>query len=189
MKIPIEVSNRHVHLSKEDLEKLFGLGYELKKLRELSQPGQFAAEERVKLISNKEINNVRILGPVREKTQVEISKSDARFLGLDVPVRDSGDLGNSAGIKLAGPNGEVDLKEGAIISRRHLHISEEESKELGVSNGDVVSVEIENDRGIRFNNVLVRAGKGHKLALHLDSDEGNAAGIDGFGEGKLRLCP
>lgn len=186
MGIPIEISNRHVHLSKKDLEKLFGKGYELKKIRELSQPGQFAAEEKIKLVfNNKEIDNVRVLGPVRDKTQVEILKTDADFLGLNVPVRDSGDLEKSGSITIVGSDGSVNLEEGVIIAKRHLHISEEEAKILNVKDKDIVSVEIENKRGIKFNNVLVRCGKEHKLALHLDTDEGNAAGIDKFAEGRL----
>ena len=184
MEVPIEVSNRHVHLSKEDLEKLFGKGYELKRLRELSQPRQFAAEEKIKLVSNEKEIDARVLGPLRKKTQVEISKTDARFFGLNPPVKYSGDLENSSGITLIGPKGRVELKEGLIIARRHLHISDEEAKIFNIKDKDIVSVEAGN---IIFNNVLVRAGKEHKIALHLDCDEGNAAGIDKTGIGYIRF--
>src|SRR3989344_8290742 len=115
MEVPIEVSNRHVHLSKEDLEKLFGEGYELNRLRELSQPWQFAAEEKIKLVSNGKEMDARVLGPLRKKTQVEISRTDAKFFGLNVPARDSGDLDDSAGIILLGPKGKIELNNGVII--------------------------------------------------------------------------
>ncbi len=184
MEIPTEVSNRHVHLSNEDLEKLFGKNYELRRLRELSQPGQFAAEEKIKLINNGKELDARVLGPARKKTQVEISRTDARFFGLNPPVKDSGDLENSEKIILAGPKGKIELKKGLIIARRHLHISDKEAKKFNIKDQDIVSIEAGN---IIFNNVLVRAGKEHKLALHLDCDEGNAARIDKTGIGYIRF--
>lgn len=184
MEVPIEVSNRHVHLSKEDLEKLFGKNYELNKLRELSQPWQFAAEEKIKLVNNGKELDARIIGPLREKTQVEISRTDARFFGLNVPARDSGDLDDSAGITIIGPKGKIELNNGVIIARRHLHISDDEAGMLNLKDSDIISVE---SGDVVFNNILVRAGKEHKLALHLDCDEGNAAGIDKKGIGFIRF--
>ena len=184
MEVPIEVSNRHVHLSKEDLEKLFGKGYELKRLRELSQPRQFAAEEKIKLVSNEKEIDARVLGPVRKKTQVEISRTDARFFGLNAPIRDSGDLDDSAGVTLVGPKGKIELNSGVIIAKRHLHISDDEASMFNLKDKDIISIE---SGDIIFNNILVRAGKEHKLALHIDCDEGNAAGIDKTGIGYIRF--
>lgn|SRR5699024_77153 len=175
--LPIGMSNRHIHLSQGDLEKLFGEGYELTRRKDLSQPGQFAAEEKVDLIGPKRaIKGVRVLGPVRSATQVEVSISDAFTLGVEPVIRNSGDIKDTPGIKVIGPKGEIDLKEGVIVAARHIHMHTDEAKEFGVKDGDVVSVKVGGVRGITFDNVLIRSGEGHKLEMHVDIEEGNAAG-------------
>ncbi len=176
--VPVAISNRHVHLSQEDLEKLFGKGYKLNPDRVLSQPGQYACRERISLIGPKgRIENVRVLGPTRRETQVEISVTDSYKLGIKPVVRMSGDIKGTPGIRLAGPKGEIDIPNGLIISARHLHMSEDEAKLFGLKNGDLVSIRKEGPRSTVFNNVVVRVGEGHSLEVHLDTDEGNAAGI------------
>ncbi len=184
IKIPVEVSARHCHLSKQDLEKLFGLGHELKKIKQLSQPSDFAAEESAAIKSYSNVlENIRIVGPVRESTQVEISKTDALKLGVDVPIRLSGDISGTPGITLIGPEGKIELKEGLIIAQRHLHCATDEAKKLKLKNGQTVSVRINSERPVIFENVIVRVKDDYKLCLHLDTDEGNAAGINKTGEG------
>lgn len=183
MKIKIEVSNRHMHLCKEDINKLFKEGYELTKLKELSQPGEFACNETVDVTNaGNVIENVRILGPSREKSQLEISLTDARKLKLDVPVRASGDTDNVPSVEVVGPGGKTQVP--VIIAKRHLHLSEEEAKEFAVKDKDIVKVKVDGEREIIFGNILVRINKNFKSALHLDTDEANAAGIKGecFGE-------
>jgi len=186
IEIPVEVSARHCHLSKEDSEKLFGKDYELKKLKQLYQPGDFAAEETVDLkFDDKKIERLRVVGPFREKTQVEVSKTDAISLGANPPVRLSGNLGGSERLTLVSPKGEVELKEGLIIAKRHLHCATEEIKDLGLKNGDIISVKIESERSVTFYDVEVRVGDNYKLCLHLDTDEGNASGINKKGVGTI----
>lgn len=176
--VPVGISNRHLHLSQADLETLFGKGYELTKTKALSQPGQFATEETVDLIGPKRtIAKVRILGPVRPQTQVEVSRSDSFILGLTPPVRDSGSLKDSPGIILEGPKGRLELKEGVIIAQRHLHLHTDEAKEFNLKDKDLISVKFEGIRSVVFNNVLVRVGPKYALDLHLDTDEANAAGL------------
>jgi len=188
VKIPIEVSARHCHLSKEDLVKLFGTGYELKVLKQLTQPSDFACQETINIkMGDNEIKNVRVVGPTRKQTQVEISKTDAISLGVDAPLRLSGNLEKSAGIFLQGPAGTVELKEGLIIARRHIHCSLKEAKEIGLRAGQLVSVEVKGERAVTFHCVEVRAGENYKLCLHLDADEGNAAGINKVDQGVLSL--
>jgi len=185
-KIPIEVSARHVHLSRKDLEVLFGKAYKLNILKKLSQPGQFAAKEIVTLINkNKKIEDIRILGPVRKETQVELAKTDAVYLKINPPLRESGDLKETPGIKIKGPIGEIKLKKGVIIAQRHLHASKEEAKELGITDGQLVSIKILGKKGVIFDNVLVRVSPNYRLAVHLDTDEGNAACINQEDYGKL----
>jgi len=180
MKVPIEISARHIHLSKPDLEILFGVGFELEKYKDLSQPGQYASKQTVKLIGPKgELAGVRILGPVRKETQVEVSETEARALGLNPPVRDSGNLSATPGIKIIGPNGEVMLKQGVILALRHIHIDPETAAEIGVKNYDRVKVDTSGARDLLFENVLVRVDPAFSLAMHIDTDEANAAGIDG----------
>lgn len=186
IKIPVEVSARHCHLSQQDLEKLFGKGYELKTIKELSQPSDFACQETVSVKSRSQIlKNVRIVGPIRENSQVEVSKTDAMFFGLDVPVRLSGDIEGTPGIKLIGPEGEVSLENGLIIAQRHIHCGTDKAEKAGLINGDVVSVKIGGERALIFNNVKVRIKDNYKLCLHIDTDEGNAAGINKIGEGVI----
>ncbi|MCD6471321.1 phosphate propanoyltransferase [bacterium] len=187
IKIPIEVSARHVHLSRKDLDKLFGKGYQLTKIKNLSQPEQFAAKETITIKGKRgEIKNVRILGPVRQKTQVEISKTDAINLKIEAPVRLSGNLKNSGGCILIGPKGKIKLKEGVIIAWRHLHIEPKLAKKYNLKNGQFVSIKVKNTkRSLTFHNVIVRVSPKFRLAFQIDTDEANAAGIDKFGEGEL----
>jgi putative phosphotransacetylase len=176
--IPVAASQRHIHISAGDLETLFGAGYKLNKMRNLSQPDQFACEERITIVGPKgRIDNVRVLGPKRPDTQVEISITDSFKLGIKPVVRMSGELENTPGCKLIGPAGELTLKNGVIVAARHLHISDEESVIYGLKNGDVISVKKSGVREMTFSNVLVRAGKAHSLEMHIDIDEANAACI------------
>lgn len=179
MKVPIEISARHIHLSKPDLEVLFGKDFELSKYKDLSQTGQFAAEETVDLSGPRGlIESVRILGPRRPKTQVEISETDARHLGLNPPVKNSGDLEGTPGIKIIGRSGNVVLDKGVILASRHIHIDPENARVLGIKNGDRIKVDVSGVRDLLFENVLVRVDPDFKLAMHIDTDEANAAGID-----------
>lgn len=177
-KVPVGISNRHLHVTQEDLEILFGKGYELTQKKPLSQPGQFASEETVTLIGPKSIiKNVRILGPVRPQTQVEISRTDSFTLGITPPVRDSGSISATPGIIIEGPKGRVELKEGVIIAQRHLHLHTDEAKELNLNDKDIIAVEFEGERGVIFKNVLVRVSPKFAKDLHLDLDEANAASL------------
>lgn len=176
--LPIALSNRHIHLSQEDLEKLFGKGYELKKFKDLSQPGQYACEEKVNAVGPKgEIKGVRILGPVRPVTQFEISVSDAFKLGVDTKVRDSGDIENTPGLKLVGPAGETTMENGVIVAARHIHMNTEDAKKLDVKDKDRVKIKIEGPRGLTFDEVLVRVNDSYALEMHVDVEEGNACGV------------
>ncbi len=184
-KIPVEVSNRHIHLSRKDIDALFGEDYQLKIARELSQPGQFAAEERVHLMNgDKRIENVRVLGPERGETQVELTKTDAMHLGIDVPLRDSGDIEETPGICVEGSKGNVSLNKGVIIAKKHLHASEEEAKELGIKDRDIINVKITGGNPLIFENILVRVHPNYRLAVHIDRDDGDSANISrvNFGE-------
>lgn len=184
MKIPIEISARHVHLSKEDLEKLFGKEYELKKLKQLYQPSDFSCEETIDIIVGfKKIEKVRIVGPQRDQTQVEVSLTDVISSGILPPIKLSGELNGTGPVVLIGPKGVIDLDEGLIIAKRHIHCSPKEAKKLKLKNGDIVSVKIKGERAVIFENVILRIKEGYKLCLHLDTDEGNAAGINKTGEG------
>ncbi len=185
--ILIETSARHVHVSQEDLETLFGKGYVLTKKKDLSQPGQYVSMERVDLIGpKKSIMGVSILGPVRKATQVEVSLTDARTLGVAAPVRESGDISGSAPIKIVGPKGELEIKEGVIAAKRHIHMTEEDAKEFGVKDKDIVKVEVNNnERSLVFGDVVVRVSNKFALAMHVDTDESNAAMLSGQVFGKL----
>lgn len=177
-KLPIALSNKHVHLSEEHIEKLFGEGYELTKLKDLSQPGQYACEEKVDLVGPKRtIKGVRVLGPTRGKTQVEVSLADGYVLGVVPPIRDSGDLTGSPKSKLVGPKGEVELEEGVIAAARHIHMHTDDAKDFGVEDKDRVKIKVSGERGLVFENVLVRVNPEYALEMHVDVDEGNAAGI------------
>jgi putative phosphotransacetylase len=174
--VPVGISNRHIHLSQEHLEVLFGPGYELTVKKDLSQTGQYAAEETLIIEGPKSsMKNVRILGPVRKETQVEISRTDAFGLGLKPPVRDSGFLEDSPGLKLIGPKGEVELDKGVIIAQRHIHMNEADAEAFGVKDKDIVSVRVGGERGLMFDNVLVRVRGDFVLEMHIDTDEANAA--------------
>ena len=183
--ILVETSARHIHVSAADLEVLFGAGYALTPKKDLSQPGQFACEERVDVVGPKRtIAGVSILGPVRPATQVEISLTDARSIGVTAPVRESGDVAGSGGCKLVGPKGEVEIAEGVIVAKRHIHMTPEDAAEYGVQDKQVVSVKVENaDRSLTFGDVVVRVSPKFALAMHIDTDEANAAG--GVKEGTI----
>lgn len=177
MKVPVGVSARHAHLTKEHLELLFGVGYELKKKKEL-MGGQFAAEETVTIAGPKgAIEKVRILGPLRSKTQVEVSKTDAIKLGLNPPVKESGKLENSASITIIGPKGAIYLKEGCIIAKRHIHMGPVDSVRFGVKDNDMVSVRVAGERGGIFEGVQVRVDESYTLEMHIDTDEANGLGV------------
>lgn len=181
-KFLVETSARHVHLSEADIETLFGKGYTLTHKKDLSQPGQYACEERVTLVGPKKpIANVIILGPARNATQVELSFTDARTLGVSAPVRESGDVCGSAACKLVGPAGEVDLTEGVIVAKRHIHMTPADAEKFGVADKEVVSVKLDsNGRSTIFGDVVVRVNPSFALAMHIDTDEANAAAA--FGE-------
>lgn len=172
----IETSARHVHVTKETLETLFGEGYQLTKKKDLSQPGQFACEERVQVIGPKgSFPAVSILGPERPADQVEISASDARTLGVTAPVRESGDIAGSAPCKLVGPKGEVELSEGVIVAKRHIHMTPEDAARYGLTDKQVVSVKIQSaERSLIFGDTVVRVSPNYALAMHIDTDESNA---------------
>jgi len=187
-KVTVETSARHVHLDRKTLDILFGEGYELTVKKTLSIPSQFAANERVDLVGPKNtIKNVSILGPTRKATQVEVTLTEARTLGISVPVRLSGDLKGSAGIKLVGPKGEVEIEEGVIVAKRHLHIHPDFATKFGISQNDIVSLKYEDgDRPVTFGNVVVRFDDSFPIvAAHIDTDEANAAGISGNVECEL----
>lgn len=175
-KFIVETSARHVHVTKEHLDILFGEGYELTKKKDLSQPGQFACNERVAVIGAKgQFPAVSILGPVRTATQVEISASDARTLGVAAPVRESGDIAGSAPCRLVGPKGEVEISEGVIVAKRHIHMTPADAENFGVKDKDVVSVKIDSpERSLVFGDVVVRVSENFALAMHIDTDESNA---------------
>lgn len=177
-KLPIALSNRHLHISREHLDILFGKDYELTKMKDLKQPGQYAAEEKVDLVGKKgSIKGVRVLGPVRNKTQIEISFADGFALGVTPPVRDSGDLNESEGVKIVGPKGEVVITEGVIAAARHIHMTPDIAEEWGLKDKDTVNVRTGGVRSIIFENVLVRVNKDYALEMHVDMEEGNGAGI------------
>ena len=175
MEVTIGVSNRHVHLKQEHLDELFGKGYELEIKNMLVQPGQFASNSTLTIKTEKsEIQNVRVLGPVRNYTQVEISKTDAFKLGLNPPIRDSGDLKGSAPIELIGPNGSIKLEEGCIIANRHIHITPQQVEELGLTGVEKVSVELKGEKGGIINNVYLKIDENFALEMHIDTDDANA---------------
>lgn len=186
IEVPIEVSARHIHLSKNDLEKLFGKDYQLKKIKNLYQPGDFIAKERIDIKAGEKIlSKVAIIGPVRKKTQVELSHTDIIFLRIKPAVRDSGDIEGTPGATLVGPKGEVKLKQGVINTWRHIHCNFQEAKKLGLKDGQLVSVKTKGNCSITFHNVKIRIGKNYRFCMHLDTDEGNAACIPKKGKGVI----
>jgi len=177
MKIPIEISARHIHLSKKDLEKLFGPGYKLKVFRKLSEETQFAARETVIARGKKSSLEMRVVGPIRKGTQLEISATDSYRLGIKAPVRLSGDLAGTPEIVLEGPAGKIKIKKGVIIAQRHLHLNSVEAKKMNLSHRHSVKVETLGERRVTFENVIVRVKPDYTMSMHVDTDEGNAAGL------------
>ncbi len=176
--VPVGISARHVHLSQIHLEILFGKGYELTHLKDLSQPGQFAAQEQVEVIGPKgSIKNIRILGPIRFDTQVEVATSDLRTLGIEAPVRGSGNIQNTPGGTIKGPVGEVTIPCGIIVAERHLHMSDDDARAYELKNNDVISIIVEGSKGGIMGDVVVRANKEYALDLHIDTDDANAFNI------------
>lgn len=186
-KFIVETSARHVHLCEKDIEILFGKGATLTHKKDLSQPGQFACEERVTLVGpKKEIANVIVLGPARGATQVELSLTDARTLGVTPPVRESGDIAGTPGCKIVGPCGEVEIAEGVIAAKRHIHMTPEDAEAFGVVDKDVVSVKVGSaDRNLVFGEVVIRVNPNFALAMHIDTDESNAACAFGACHGEI----
>lgn len=187
MKILVETSARHVHLSEQDLQTLFGEGAKLTNKKNLSQPGQFACFERVNVVGPKgEIKGVSILGPTRPATQVELSLTDARKIGVAAAIRESGNIENTVGCKLVGPNGEVELSCGVIAAKRHIHLTPEAAKEFSVKDQQIVSVRVESEeRSLIFGDVVIRVSSKFAPAMHIDTDESNAAGLGGTVYGEI----
>lgn len=186
-KVLIETSARHLHVSEKTLKILFGEDAKLTPKKDLSQPGQYACEERVTIVGPKKtLENVTILGPCRKNDQVEISATDARMIGITQVIRESGDIGNTPGCKLIGPKGEVVLTEGVIVAKRHIHATSKEAASIGLHDKQVVSVKVtNNDRSLVFGDVVVRVRDDFKLAMHIDTDEANAAALGPFEYGEI----
>ena len=178
-KVLIETSARHVHVSEKDLEALFGKGYKLTPKKDLSQPGQFACEERVLLRGPKnEMKGVSILGPCRKETQVEVSLTDARTLGVTAAIRESGDIEGTSGITIVGPAGEITIDKGVIAAKRHIHMTKADAAEFGIEDKQIVSVKVDTDgRSLIFGDVVCRVSDSYALAMHIDTDESNAAAV------------
>ena len=187
MKIMVETSARHLHVSQEHLNILFGEGYTLTNKKDLSQPGQFACAEKVTVVGPKGQMAMSILGPVRNATQVEIALTDARKLGVSAPVRESGDIAGSGACKLIGPNGEVDIDCGVIAAKRHIHMTPDAAAEYGLEDKQIVSVKVGMGTGREtvFGDVVVRVNKNFAPAMHIDTDESNAAGLSGTVDGEI----
>ena len=195
--ILVETSARHVHVTQETLEKLFGEGAQLEVRAMLSQPGQFVSKQRVNVVGYKldkatgqkveaVLKNVSILGPCRKINQVELSATDARSIGINAPIRESGDIKASAGCKLVGPAGEVELEEGVIVAKRHIHMTPADAEEFGVKNGEIVKLELNSpERSLIFGDVVIRVRDDFALACHIDTDESNAACASGTVYGKI----
>ncbi|WP_028856796.1 phosphate propanoyltransferase [Psychrilyobacter atlanticus] len=185
-KIPIEASGRHIHLCYKDIEHLFGKGYELKKKKELSQPGQFACEERVRIIGPKDvIENVIVLGPARSETQVEISLTDCRKLGVKPSIRNSGNIRDTAGLIVTNKDKQITLERGVIIAKNHIHMNLEEATKLNVKDSDKVKVKIHSERPLIFEEVLIRVNDSFKLSMHIDYDEANACNLNKNSYGEI----
>ena len=188
MKVMVETSAHHVHVSEQDLETLFGKGATLTNKKDLSQPGQFACEEKVEVVGPKGAMKMSILGPTRPETQVEIYLTDARKLGITAPIRESGDLDGTPGCTLRGPAGEVEIAKGVIAAKRHIHFNPDEAKEAGVEDKQVVSVKVDyNGRALIFGDVVCRVSPKYALAMHVDTDESNAAALPGTVDGEIVL--
>ncbi|ANE47609.1 propanediol utilization protein [Paenibacillus swuensis] len=175
--VPVGVSARHIHLSKEHIAVLFGEGYELNEMKALSQPGQYAAAETVAVIGTKgKFDKVRILGPARGATQLEVSRTDAFALGVNPPVRESGNIQGTPGIKLIGPAGEVEMAEGVIIAARHIHFHTSDAAKWGINDKQLLRVRVGGERGLTFDHVVARVSDSYALDMHIDTDEANASG-------------
>lgn len=185
-KVLVETSARHVHVTDEHLEILFGKGHALTNKKDLSQPGQFACEEKVTIVGPKGQLKASILGPTRKATQVELSLTDARTVGLVAEIRESGDIAGTSGCKLVGPEGEVDIEEGVIAAKRHVHLDLETARQFGIENGQIVCVKVDSDaRSLVFGDVVARVSDKFAPAVHIDTDEANAAGLKGAVEGEI----
>ena len=185
-KFIVETSARHVHVTEEQVEILFGEGHQLTSKKELSQPGQFACEEKVTVVGPRGELKLSILGPERKEAQVEISLTEARQLGVEALIRESGDIEGTAGIKMVGPCGEIELEKGVIAAKRHIHMTPADAMKYGVENGQIVDVKVEtDDRSLIFGDTVVRVRDDFALAMHIDTDEGNAAGIKGSAMGEI----
>ena len=171
------VSARHIHLCKKDMEILFDSGSELHVKKNITQPGQFAAEEMVTLVTERSMMDLRVIGPLREKTQIELSMTDARAVGLTPPIRNSGDIQGTPGGKLIGKTGVVEINKGIIVAARHIHLCPETAAKYNLKDGQVVDVKTSGERSLTLHNVLVRAGNGHADEFHIDTDEANACGL------------
>ena len=184
MSILVETSARHVHLSQKDIDTLFGAGYQLTNKKDLSQPGQFACEEKVEVIGPKGSLKMSILGPARPASQVEISLSDARTLGVKAPVRESGDIAGTPGCTIKVGDNVVEIAEGVIVAKRHIHMTPADAAEIGVADKQIVKVKLDTARPLIFDDVVVRVSEKFALAMHIDTDECNAAGAAGevYGE-------
>ena len=188
MNVIVEISARHLHLSQEHLDILFGAGHQLTNKKDLSQPGQFACEEKVEVIGTKGSLKMSVLGPVRPETQVELSLTDARSIGVKAPVRESGVVAGSGGCKLVGPCGEVDLTEGVMAAKRHIHMTPEDAEKAGIVDKQIVKLAVKSEgRSLIFDDVVARVSPKYATAAHLDTDEANAAGISGTVEGEIIL--
>ena len=188
MNVIVEISARHLHLSQEHLDILFGAGHQLTPKKDLSQPGQFACEEKVEVVGPKSSLKMSVLGPVRPATQVELSLTDARSIGVKAPIRESGVVEGSGACKLVGPCGEVDLAEGVMVAKRHLHIIPEDAEKVGIVDKQIIKLSVKSEeRSIIFDDVIARVSSKAATAVHLDTDEANAAGISGTVEGEIIL--
>lgn len=186
-KILVETSARHIHLTNEDLEILCGKGAKLNAVKPLSQPGQFVSDVRLDLVGPRQtLKNVVVLGPTRKASQVEVSATDTRTLGINAPIRESGDIKGSAGIKIVGPQGSIELKEGVIIAKRHIHMTPMDAVFYNVKDQQIVAVKVKTEqRSLIFDDVIIRVREDFALAMHIDTDESNAAGLNGEGQGEI----
>ncbi|TXK81908.1 phosphate propanoyltransferase [Paenibacillus sp. N3.4] len=176
--VPIGVSARHIHVSRAHIDILFGEGYELTNFKELTQPGQYAAQETVAIVGPKgKFDKVRILGPARPNTQIEISRTDAFSLGVNPPVRESGQIADTPGLKVIGPKGEIDLERGAIVAARHIHFHTSDAEKWGIQDKQLLRVKLVGERPLIFEDVIARVSEQFALDMHIDTDEGNAAGV------------
>lgn len=187
-KVKVEISARHIHLKKEDFERLFGAGAELTVMKELSQPGMFAANETISIKDEFfKLDRVRVVGPFRSYTQIEMSETEARNFKINPPLRKSGDIEDTPGLIVIGPAGRIEIGKGVIIAKRHAHMTPDEAAEINVKDGDLLKIRIAGDRGLVFENVVARVDDSFSWAMHIDTDEGNAAGMKGCGEGEIVL--